>query len=149
MSENHDRDEPLTIEIDGLAVKADMATWRQVHGEILDRIMADERAWQDEQRRAGQVWQSIIWRYGNPDVDEHFSLEDAQAACAAAEDYGTGSAAAIRLPFGFLVNPRDAMELPADRAKEVEAALVEQAKWVEKAAKAQAAKAKKRPVRAS
>lgn len=71
--------EPLTIEINGQAITADMATWRRVREAINDRTIADLQTWEQARRDAGQVWYALYMRYQSPHAEECFSRKDAEA----------------------------------------------------------------------
>lgn len=71
--------EPLTISINGTPVTASMDEWASVFTAIIDRRMADTKAWEQERRDAGQVWYALYWRHYSECVDECFSREDAEA----------------------------------------------------------------------
>lgn len=69
----------LTIEINGQQITADMDAWQQVQKAILDRIVADRKAREQQLRDAGQVWYALYWYHHSQRVVECFSRDDAEA----------------------------------------------------------------------
>jgi hypothetical protein len=95
-------EEPLTVTINGQPVTASMDEWLRVQKVVDDRLVANRKRWEDEQRAAGKVWIAIYWRYGERFEEEFFSLNDAREFLTARAAGGDVSAEGIRCPDGSL-----------------------------------------------
>ena len=96
--------EPLTIVVNGEPITASMDEWSKVSSAILDRHVADRRAWESAQRESGQVWTARYLRYHVERSKECFSLEAAKRVLISGEEAGEMSAQGIECPDGTFLD---------------------------------------------